>query len=63
MKKPTEPGPRDVAAMANAGLELSRQIIRLAELNPSYTASATASASILRQAEMIVGMWDQMKHA
>ena len=61
MKAPTEPGPRDVAAMANAGLELSRQIIRLAELTPSYTASATASASILRQAEMIEAMWEQMK--
>ena len=61
MKAPTEPGPRDVAAMANAGLELSRQIIRLAELTPSYTASATASANILKQAEMIVCMWQQMK--
>jgi hypothetical protein len=63
MKAPTEAGPRDVAAMANAGLELSRQIIRLAESNPSYTASATASANILKQAELIEAMWEQMKDA
>ena len=49
--------------MASKGDILSRQIIRLAELTPSYTASANASASILRQAEMIVGMWEQMKHS
>jgi hypothetical protein len=63
MKTPTMAGPRDVAAMANAGLELSRQIIRLAEANPSYTESANATASILKQAETIEAMWEQMKDA